>query len=121
MPRYYMHLVDGVDTLLDPDGIEVPFEAIAEKALASARDCIAGDARDGRIDLRYRIDVHDEHDVIVHSLSSWLRLPSDSASMIRQSAIRPPRHWISMRFNSCRSCSSCSIFRSTARRWPVAN
>jgi hypothetical protein len=63
-----MHLVDGVDILLDPDGIDVPFEAIAKKALASARDCIAGDVRDGRVDLRYRIDVHDESDRIVHSL-----------------------------------------------------
>lgn len=68
MPRYYMHLVDSVDILLDPDGIEVSFEAIAEKALASARDCIAGDVREGRVDLRYRIDVHDESDQVVHSL-----------------------------------------------------
>jgi hypothetical protein len=68
MPRYFMHLVDSAGTLRDPDGIEVAFETIAEKALASARDCIAGDVRDGRIDLRYRIDVHDENDRIVHSL-----------------------------------------------------
>lgn len=68
MPRYYMHLVDSVDILLDPDGIEVPFEDIAKKAMASARDCIAGDAKDGRIDLRYRIDVYDEDERIVHSL-----------------------------------------------------
>lgn len=69
MPRYYMHLVDSVDVLLDPDGIEMPLEAVAAKALASARDCIAGDVRVGRIDLRYRIDVHGEDDRIVHSLS----------------------------------------------------
>jgi hypothetical protein len=64
-----MHLVDGVDVLLDPDGIEVPYEAIVQKALASARDCIAGDVREGRFDLRYRINVHDEDDQVVHSLS----------------------------------------------------
>jgi hypothetical protein len=68
MPRYYMHLVDSVDMLLDPDGIEATFEAIPAKALASARDCIAGDVRNGRVDLRYRIDVHDENDRIVHRL-----------------------------------------------------
>ena len=68
MPRYYMHLVDSIDILLDPEGIEAPFETIPGKALASARDCIAGDVRDGRVDLRYRIDVHDEMGRIVHRL-----------------------------------------------------
>ena len=68
MPRYFMHLVDSIDVLLDPDGIEIPKDAVAEKALASARDCIAGDVREGCVDLRYRIDVHDENDQVVHSL-----------------------------------------------------
>jgi hypothetical protein len=44
-------------------------DALAQKALASARDCIAGDVRDGQVDLRYRINVHDENDHVVHSLS----------------------------------------------------
>ena len=69
MPRYLMHLVDSVDVLLDPDGIELPTEAVAQKALASARDCIAGDVHEGRVDLRYRIDVHDENDQVIHSIS----------------------------------------------------
>ena len=69
MPRYFMHLVDGVDVLLDPDGIEIPNGAIVQKALASARDCIAGDVREGCVDLRYRIDVHDVNGRVVHSLS----------------------------------------------------
>jgi hypothetical protein len=64
-----MHLVDSVDVLMDPDGIELPTEAVAQKALASARDCIAGDVREGRIDLRYRIDVHSHDGQVIHSLS----------------------------------------------------
>ena len=68
MPRYFMHLVDGVDVLIDPDGTELAFEAVAAKALAAARDCMAGDVHQGVLDLRYRIDVHDENDRIVHSL-----------------------------------------------------
>jgi hypothetical protein len=64
-----MHLIDSVDVLLDPDGIDIPEDAVAQKTLASARDCIAGDVRGGRVDLRYRIDVHDKDDDITHSLS----------------------------------------------------
>lgn len=35
----------------------------------SARDCMAGDIKHGRLDLRYRIDVVDEAGETVHSLS----------------------------------------------------
>ena len=69
MQRYFMHLIDSTDVLLDPEGTLMPSEAIAQKALWSARDCIAGDARNGDIDLRYRIDVHDESGRCVHSLA----------------------------------------------------
>jgi hypothetical protein len=73
-----MHLIDSVDVLLDPDGIDVPQDAIAQKTLASARDRIAGDVRGGRVDLRYRIDVHDKDDDIIHSLSF-----ADAVELIR--------------------------------------
>jgi hypothetical protein len=63
-----MHLVDSTDILLDPEGIELQPEAVAPKALAAARDCIAGDVRDGNVDLRYRIDVQDENGKVIHSL-----------------------------------------------------
>lgn len=68
MPRYYMHLVDGEDRTLDPDGVEMPAEAIAGVALDQARDCMAGDVKNGRLDFGYRIDVHDESSKLVHSL-----------------------------------------------------
>lgn len=68
MPRYFMHLVDSVDVTLDPEGIEMPAEAVAASALNQARDCMAGDVKNGRLDLHYRIDVHDENDQLVHSL-----------------------------------------------------
>lgn len=69
MARYFMHLRDGSDGLLDPDGIEMPVDAIADRTLACARDCMAGDVAEGRLDLRYHIDVHDEDDKVVHTLS----------------------------------------------------
>lgn len=68
MPRYFMHLVDGDDVTLDPDGITISMDMIAPVALRSARDCIAGDVHLGRVDLRYRIDVQDESGEVVHSL-----------------------------------------------------
>ncbi len=68
MPRYFMHLRDGVDALLDPEGVEMPAGAVEGAALLAARDCIAADVRNGRIELRYRIVVEDEHGGIVHSI-----------------------------------------------------
>lgn len=68
MPRYFMHLVDSSDMLLDPDGTEMPAEAVARAALMAARDCMAGDVRNGELDLRYRIEVQDERGEVVHTL-----------------------------------------------------
>jgi hypothetical protein len=70
MPCYFIHLVDSTDVLLDPEGVEIPEDQVAAKALACARDCIAHDAKDGKIDLRYRIDVHDESDTVVTACPS---------------------------------------------------
>jgi hypothetical protein len=56
MPRYFMHLRDGTDEILDPEGVLLSADAVAPAALAAARDCIAGDVR------------HDESDAVVHSL-----------------------------------------------------
>ncbi|HEV2596464.1 MAG TPA: hypothetical protein VGU01_14830 [Sphingomicrobium sp.] len=69
MPRYYLHLRDEFTDTLEPEGKETPLEAVARTALLAARDCMAGDVRDGRLDLRYRIDVHDERSKLVHSLA----------------------------------------------------
>lgn len=69
MPKYYMHLVDSADITLDPEGIEMQPEAIVGVALAQARDCMSDDVKNGRLDLHYRIDVHDESGQLVHSLA----------------------------------------------------
>ena len=69
MPRYFMHLRDGVDELIDPEGIEMPQEAVVGQALRAARDCIAADVHRGKIELHHRIDVHDELGEKVHSLT----------------------------------------------------
>lgn len=68
MPRFFFHLRDGTEQLLDPDGQIMPRENVADAALAQARDCIAGDVLNGRMVLHYRIEVHDEADRMVHTL-----------------------------------------------------
>lgn len=68
MPRYFLHLRDSTDEVLDPEGLELYEEAIPAAASGAARDCMAGDVRNGVLDLRYRIDVHDDADEIVHCL-----------------------------------------------------
>lgn len=68
MPRYFFHLVDSVDIVLDPEGVSMSPDAVAGAAVLQARDCISADVRSGRLRLDYRIDVHDEEDALVHSL-----------------------------------------------------
>ena len=70
MPRFYMHLRDGKDDVLDEDGVELPVGAIPNPAIRAARDCLAGDLlTSGRIVLKFWIDVHDREAPFVHSLS----------------------------------------------------
>jgi len=67
--RYFFHLRDGTDQLLDPDGVDLPdLAAVRQTALAAARDTLSNELRDGRLDLRYRIDVEDGRGDLVHSL-----------------------------------------------------
>ena len=68
MPKYYMHLVDSVDVLLDPDGVELAPEKVSPAALRAARDCMAGDVQNGQLDLRYRIEVQDVSGQVIHCL-----------------------------------------------------
>jgi hypothetical protein len=68
MARYFLHLKDSTDCVLDPEGMEMGEDAVAGIALAAARDCIAGDVKEGRIDLHYRIEVFTDKGDLVHVL-----------------------------------------------------
>jgi hypothetical protein len=68
MPLYFMHLRASSDEMLDLDGASFPEEAVPRAALLAARDCMAHDLQSGRLDLTYRIDVHDEQGEMVHTL-----------------------------------------------------
>jgi hypothetical protein len=68
--RYFMHLRDGIDELLDPEGLELhDLEAVRQKVMTAAGDILAGDLRNGIVDLRYRIDAEDEVGAIVYTLA----------------------------------------------------
>jgi len=69
MPRFFLHLCDGADRLLDPDGIELPdVEAAKVHALRSARDTLSNELRQGRLDLRHHIDVEDAEGRVIYTL-----------------------------------------------------
>lgn len=54
--------------LLDPDGVELALSAVPAAALKAARDCIAHDAKQGRLNLDQRIVVEDDTDATVHTI-----------------------------------------------------
>ena len=69
MARYYLHLRDGNDETLDPEGREfVDMDELKETVVREARDVIGGDVKKGLVDLRYRIDAEDESGTILYSL-----------------------------------------------------
>lgn len=60
MARYYFHLRDGRDVLLDPEGVELNgLPAAQAEALRSARAILAAEVLEGRVPLYMRIDVED--------------------------------------------------------------
>jgi hypothetical protein len=68
MARYFLHLKNSVDEVLDQEGTELSEDAVRRLALRSARECIAEDVKAGRIDLHYRIEVFNESEELVHTL-----------------------------------------------------
>jgi len=69
MARYYFHLRDGVDILIDEEGRQLEsLTSVANAALIEARSIISADALAGHIRLDQRIDVEDEARTIVHTI-----------------------------------------------------
>ena len=70
MAKYFMNLRDGTEELLDPEGVEyVSLDALRKAVLATVRDLMSNDMRDGGvIDFRFRIDAEDADGVIVYTL-----------------------------------------------------
>ena len=69
MARYFMHLRDGSEELLDPEGIEFDsLDDLRRAVMHTARDLIKGDVERGVLDLRFRVDAEDDEGEIVYSL-----------------------------------------------------
>ncbi|HZG08782.1 MAG TPA: hypothetical protein VEZ70_07380 [Allosphingosinicella sp.] len=68
MPRIFFHLREGENILLDDEGVVMDAAAVPEKALRTARDIVAHDAREGRINLGCSLEIRDEAGVAVHTL-----------------------------------------------------
>lgn len=69
MPRYYLHVRDGVDQMLDPDGSDLPdLDAAISSAIAGARDLLAAGMKTGVLDLRYRMDIENSDGEILHTI-----------------------------------------------------
>jgi hypothetical protein len=69
MARYFMHLRDGTEELIDPDGVEyASMDLLRKSVMVAVRDLMSGDIVRGVMDLRFRIDAEDADGVIVYTL-----------------------------------------------------
>lgn len=69
MALYFLHLRNGTKELLDPEGQEyATLPALRTAVLATARDLMMGDLREGVLDLHSRLDAQDQSGKIVHTL-----------------------------------------------------
>ncbi|TCP36103.1 hypothetical protein [Sphingomonas sp. BK235] len=68
MALRFFHL-RGVDEVLDQTGCEVDgLDIVRSTALRAARDVMSGDVREGKLDLRLRIDVETQDGAVIYSL-----------------------------------------------------
>ena len=85
MARYYFHLRDGVDILIDDEGRQLEsLASVANAALIEARSIISADALAGHIRLDQRIDVGDEARTIVHTIEF-----ADAVAIVPAACARP--------------------------------
>jgi hypothetical protein len=69
MARYFLHLRDGTDDVLDAEGIEYgTHELMRAGVMECARDVLCGDIKRGILDLRFRIEAEDEQGEVVYTL-----------------------------------------------------
>ena len=70
MPRFYFHISNGHGFIEDEEGVELPDEQAARSnAIEAARDVMAGDLREGLLDLGWFIEVEDEAHRLLFTLT----------------------------------------------------
>ena len=61
MPRYFLHLHNRIGIVADEEGMELPDLAAARRqAVLSIRSVLGEEIRQGRVDLRGRVEIADE-------------------------------------------------------------
>lgn len=69
LARYFFHLRDGGDSIIDPEGRELgEMSAIESAALRDARGIISHEALRGEINFNQSIQVRDRAGALVHEL-----------------------------------------------------
>ena len=69
MSQTFFHLRDGVDTLPDPEGTELPnLEAARACAMRNAYSIMAEDTSKGRLNLNYCIEISDEGGIVLDTV-----------------------------------------------------
>lgn len=69
MPNYFFHVLNDIDAK-DEEGVELDNLAMAHlKAIESARELASASVRQGRLDLKHRIDVEDEAGEVLVSVT----------------------------------------------------
>lgn len=69
MDRYFLHVRDGTHELLDEEGVEYRnLGALHKGVLEAVRDLIAGEALQGAINLKQRLDAENGDGEIVYTL-----------------------------------------------------
>ena len=69
MPRYYLHVCNGTGFIEDQKGVVLPgAEAAREKAIEAAREVMAGDLREGELDLSSFVEVEDEEKKLLFTI-----------------------------------------------------
>jgi hypothetical protein len=70
MPRFHFHICNGHGFIEDEEGVDLPDEPAARRnAVEAARDVMAGDLREGRLDLTSFIEVEDEAHRLLFTLT----------------------------------------------------
>jgi hypothetical protein len=70
MAHYYFHLVNGGDSLIDPEGRDMTDASmIPAAALRDARNILSHDMLDGEINLGCAIEVRDDTGGLIYDLS----------------------------------------------------
>ena len=69
MSRYFFHLADGHEVIIDPEGQDIEDPAqVSVHALREARAMISQDALAGRINLNQYIEVREEGGKLIYQL-----------------------------------------------------